>query len=69
MSEQTLNPYTHRIYALEPGKKNFKPMNLRNGTLVTNLIYASMLPESEALKVVAELTTDNSEWKFEARKI
>ncbi len=68
-NQQTIN-YTHRIYGKHKNNKTFKPMNMREGKRVTNLIYASMFNESDAKKCLADIQCpENSDWEFEIRKI
>jgi len=62
--------YTHRIYGKYKYDKQFRPMNMREGKQVGNLIYASMFSESEAKKCLEEIQCpENSDWVFEMRKI
>lgn len=64
------NLLTHRIYGKSKNEKRFKAMNLKNGTYTGNLIYASVFTEENALKVLAELISENSTTHdFEIRKI
>ena len=61
-----------RIYAKMPEKKRFLPMDYNAGTVVINLIYATIFTAKEADKLRAEipaLEELNSGWKFEVRKI
>lgn len=64
-----MEPYTHRIYVKEPGFKRFKPLDMRNWRYVANLIYATMLTESEAMRVTKEMQEQNPEFIIEARKV
>jgi hypothetical protein len=68
-TQETPVTYTHRIYGREKGKGRFKPLDLKHGRFVTNLIYASMLPESQALQALIELTRDNPDMEFQQRLI
>ena len=55
-----------------PEKKRFLPMDYNAGTVVINLIYATIFTEKEADKLRTEipaLEELNSGWKFEVRKI
>lgn len=75
MTEQRQNPWTHRIYGREriaggcDRAPRFKPFDLKNCKFVTNLIYASMLNETEANKMVAELNEMNPTYHFVVRPI
>lgn len=74
-TEHTQNIWTHRIYGRETFRvgckvqPRFKPFDLKNCRFVTNLIYASMLSEAEAIKVVAELNEMNPNFEFVVRAI
>lgn len=51
----------YRIYGKEVGAKRFKPMDLKEGRLVTNLIYATLLDTEEyAKQITDELNTENA---------
>ena len=61
-----------RIYAKMPEKKRFLPMDYNAGTVVINLIYATIFTEKEADKLRTEipaLEKLNSGWKFEVREV
>jgi len=64
-----VNPYTHRIYGRSLGKGRFKPLDLRSGKFVVNLMYATMLPEFEAERISNELNEENQDLEFVTRKI
>lgn len=61
--------FTHRIYGREKGTSRFRPLNLKDGCFVINLIYASMLTSHEVNRVLEDLRTSNPEMEFEARKM
>lgn len=68
--ETTQEFYTHRIYGKHKTNKTFKPMDMRQGKRVTNLIYASMFNENEAKKCLADIQCpENNEWQFKIVKI
>jgi|TARA_Y100000310_G_C20439998_1_gene695620 hypothetical protein len=61
-----------RLYAKIPGKKRFLPMDYNAGSVVINLIYATIFSEVEATKLKEEIPTleeINPGWKFEVRTI
>lgn len=65
--------FTHRIYGRikdgNPTEKRFRPLNLKDGRFVVNLMYATMLTESEVARIIPELNADNPNMQFEARKM
>ena len=58
----------YRIYAKFQGQKKFEALDLSTGAQVKNLIYASMVTESEIPKV-EKIIEDNKEVEFQIRKI
>lgn len=61
-----------RLYAKIPGKKRFFPMDYNSGSVVINLIHATIFSEVEASKLKKEipiLEDINPGWKFELRSI
>ena len=58
----------YRIYAKFQDQKKFEALNLSTGTQVKNLIYATMITESEIPKV-QKIIEDNKEVEFQIRKI
>jgi len=61
-----------RLYAKIPGKKRFAPMDYNAGTVVINLIHATIFSEVEASKLRKELPAledINPGYKFELRSI
>ena len=61
-----------RLYAKTPGKKRFAPMDYNSGSVVVNLIYATIFSQVEATKLKKEipiLEDINPGWKFELRSI
>ena len=58
----------YRIYAKFQGQKKFEALDLSTGAQVKNLIYATMITESEIHKV-QKIIEDNKEVEFEIRKI
>lgn len=58
----------YRLYAKFEGQKQFKPLDMAKGTQVTNLIYATMIPEFN-LGILKQIIKDNSETQFKIVKI
>jgi hypothetical protein len=58
----------YRLYAKFTGQKKFKPLDLGRGCQVTNLIYATLIPE-ENIPKINKIIEDNKETKFEIRKV
>ena len=58
----------YRIYAKFQGQKKFEALDLSTGAQVKNLIYATMITESEIPKV-QKIIEDNKEVEFQIRKI
>ena len=58
----------YRIYAKFQGQKKFEALDLSTGAQVKNLIYATMITESEIPKV-EKIIEDNKEIEFQIRKI
>jgi hypothetical protein len=58
----------YRIYAKFQGQKKFEALDLSTGAQVKNLIYATMITESEIPKV-EKIIEDNKEVQFQIRKI
>lgn len=62
------------IYARADGEKRFKPMDMKCGRQVTNLIYATVYfncdetKEKNLLDWCVEMTNDNPGWSFELRE-
>lgn len=54
------------IYAKSKDMKRFKPVDLTNGRLVTNLIHATMVPVGLDLTFLTEL---NPEIEFKLKRI
>ena len=55
------------IYGKYKNEKTYKPMDVREGKQTRLLFYATMFEHEEALRVCNELTTQNSDWKFQVR--
>ena len=58
----------YRIYAKFQVQKKFEALDLSTGAQVKNLIYATMITESEIPKV-EKIIEDNKEVEFQIRKI
>ena len=58
----------YRVYAKFQGQKKFEALDLSTGAQVKNLIYATMITESEIPKV-EKIIEDNKEIEFQIRKI
>jgi hypothetical protein len=58
----------YRVYAKFQGQKKFEALDLSTGAQVKNLIYATMITESEIPKV-EKIIEDNKEVEFQIRKI
>ena len=58
----------YRVYAKFQGQKKFEALDLSTGAQVKNLIYATMITESEIPKV-EKIIEDNKEVQFQIRKI
>ena len=58
------------IYGKAPHTKNFKAMDLNEGLQVSNLIYATLIYETEdKLKsYVKDLTEQNKDWQFKYKE-
>lgn len=61
--------WTHRIYARQKGTVRYSALDVKNGNLVGNLIFATMFEKAEALRVAAKLTEENPEFEFQVRRI
>lgn len=66
--------WTHRIYARHKihnsaKQRRFYAMDVKNGNLVGNLIYASCFDKNNGQIVLEELTKDFPDWEFQLRKI
>lgn len=57
------------LYAKAPEAKIFRALDLKNGRMVINLIYASMLEEGSAKEQLEYMQKSNEGWKFEMREI
>ena len=62
-------PRRFRIYAREKGKGRFKPLDLKNGRYVVNLIYASILDEPYAQEQFEYMKANNPELDIDLREI
>lgn len=64
---------THRLYGKHSTHTNnrFKALDVGNGGLAGNLIYATMFTHSDAVDAQKQLTESNGKdgWQFEIRKI
>jgi hypothetical protein len=59
---------TYVIYGKHKTDKQFRPMDMTDGSRVVNLFYASMFYDLEQVKrIVEEITNDNAEWQFKYR--
>jgi hypothetical protein len=58
----------YRLYAKFPEQKKYKPLDLETGQQVTNLIYATMIPEWK-LKWLEDTYAENPEISFKLEKI
>lgn len=58
----------YRVYAKFEGQKRFKPLDMATGTQVTNLIHATMIPETH-LGILKMIIRDNPETEFRIEKI
>jgi hypothetical protein len=58
----------YRLYAKFPEQKRYKPLDLETGQQVTNLIYATMIPEWK-LKYLEDTYVANPEISFKLEKI
>lgn len=58
-----------RVYVKLSGEKRFRPLDLQNCVPVGNLIYASLINDEDADKVLKDLRENNSTMKFEARTV
>lgn len=59
----------YAVYAQDL-KGKFRPLDLKNGTTTTKLLYASLFNEREkALACMKQLQEWNSSVKFEVRKV
>ena len=61
---------TYLIYGKAPGTELFKAMDLNEGIQVSNLIYATMLYETEekVKSIVASLQNINPDWEFKYKE-
>ena len=59
----------YRIYARALGQNKFKPMDLAEGTQVTNLIHATLVSESQLPRVMSLLEDYEGEMQFQARRV
>jgi hypothetical protein len=58
----------YRIYAKFQGQKKFEALDLSTGAQVKNLIYATMITESEIPKL-SSIFEQNKDVEFQIRKI
>jgi hypothetical protein len=59
-----------RLYAKHVDEKRFKPVDWKNGTTVTNLLYATIFNDEEKLRVQPDLdNAANEEFNFEWRRV
>jgi hypothetical protein len=58
----------YRIYAKFQGQKKFEALDLSTGAQVKNLIYATMITESEIPKL-SSIFEQNKDVQFQIRKI
>jgi hypothetical protein len=58
----------YRIYAKFQGQKKFEALDLSTGAQVKNLIYATMITESEIPKL-SSIFEQNKNVEFQIRKI
>ena len=62
----------YRVYAKFAGQKQFKPVDLSTGRLVTNLIHATMVSEEriyDLKEYLNEVQQDQPEIEFKLEKI
>ena len=57
------------LYGKFGKQKRFKAMDLKNCKQVGNLIYASLLTDTEGARVLKECTVCNPGWQFELRTV
>jgi hypothetical protein len=53
-----------RLYAKESSMRTFKALDLKSGCYVSKLFYATMLEETEAYRVLADVRANNPEIEF-----
>lgn len=59
----------YRIYGKSAYDKKFRPLDLKMGWFVTNLIYASLIDTKEQADEICEyLNKENPKMTFEVRK-
>jgi hypothetical protein len=58
----------YRVYAKFQGQKKFEALDLSTGAQVKNLIYATMITESEIPKL-SSIFEQNKDVEFQIRKI
>ena len=58
----------YRVYAKFQGQKKFEALDLSTGAQVKNLIYATMITESEIPKL-SSIFEQNKDVQFQIRKI
>jgi hypothetical protein len=58
----------YRVYAKFQGQKKFEALDLSTGAQVKNLIYATMITESEIPKL-SSIFEQNKKVEFQIRKI
>jgi hypothetical protein len=60
----------YRLYVKLPDSKRFSPVDWNTGTLVTNLIYATLFTEQEKAHLIANdlAHPDNAHITFEFRR-
>lgn len=57
------------LYGKHGTQRRFRPMNLREGSRVVNLIFASRLTAAEVQRFMREEAPRNTDWTFEPRPI
>lgn len=56
-----------RVYGKHNSRKTFGPMDLKEGTTVKNLIFATLLTKEEAALFMGREAPRNTDWTFEVR--
>ncbi len=66
MSENT--PTVWLMYGREKGKRSFRPINLKSGEFVRNLVFATIWHDkTKADKALDDVRTQNPDIEFELR--
>ena len=60
------------LYAKEPGRKRFHPVDWKTGNVVINKIHATIFSEDQAHNIrvdLPQLELANTGWRFELRAV